>query len=124
MAAEDEADFLLSPGRIRGGDSLTRSVLYQRLFVKSGDRSMRLEVETSPEGLEFTSGKAESMLVQLSACSLLAEAIVNWNSHEKEKLLNVPALLKSYMSNVSRIHWYQHPWASKVLARMWTSWKR
>ena len=77
MAAEDEAQFLLSPGRIRGVDAFTRSILYQRLIVNGDARSMRIEVQTSPEGLEFTSGQAEAMLVQLSACSLLAQAMVD-----------------------------------------------
>ena len=74
MAAEDEAQFLLSPGRIRGYDTATRSILHQKLIVK-GD--MRIEAETSPQGLEFTSGKAVAMLVQLSACALLAKAMVD-----------------------------------------------
>ena len=99
MAAEDEPEFLLSPGRIREYDVATTSVLCQKLVV---DGSMRIRVENSPEGLEFTTGKAATMLLQLSACHILAKAMVDWNRHVKENLLAVLVLLKSYMSEVTR----------------------
>ena len=85
---------------------------------------MRIETETSPEGMEFTAGKAATMVLRLSACHILAKAIVDWNSLVKETLLGVPSLLQSYMSEVTRQDWNQHPWASKVIAYMWVFFDR
>ena len=75
--AEDSSEFLLSPGRIRGYDVATRTVVKNTLIV---DGSLRVKTNNSPIGLEFITGKAATMLIKLSACHTLAKAIVDWNS--------------------------------------------
>ena len=72
--AEDSPEFLLSPGLIRGYDVATRTAIKHTLVV---DGSLRCTTDNSPEGLEFTTGKAATMLLKLSACHILAKAIVD-----------------------------------------------
>ena len=71
---EDDPEFILSPGRIRGYDVVTGKVVKNTLAV---DRTMKIVIEHSPEGLEFTPGNAASMLLKLSGSHLLAKAIVD-----------------------------------------------
>ena len=85
---------------------------------------MRTIIEHSSEGLEFTPGNAADIYLRLSGSHMLARAIVYWNNLRKEDLLEVPSLIKSYMSQVNRSDWERHPWASQVISLMWVRFAR
>ena len=72
LEAEDDPEFILSPGRVRGYNVVTRQVVKNTLTF---DSSLRMIVDHSPEGLESTSGNAATMLIKLNAGHILAKAM-------------------------------------------------
>ena len=106
---------------MRGYNAVTRRVVKNTLTV---DKSLRMIIDHSPDGLMFTSGNAVDMLLRLSSGHILAQAIVNWNNHCKEDLEQVPSLIKSYLSQVVRSDWERHPWASEVISLVWYRYDR